>query len=85
MLVVVLGVGKRPGAPSWPWKPMLGLRDCVLLHFQANLKSHEKMLAGMVIDTAQAVVASRSFAASAAVAAALVPALAAECNVVDKC
>ena len=68
---------------------MLGLRDCVLLHFQANLKSHEKMLAGMVIDTAQAVVASRSFAASvtvvAAVTAALVPALVAECNVVDKC
>jgi Uri superfamily endonuclease len=61
----------------------------MLLHLQANLKWHETLLASMAIDIARAVVASHSYEASmaavlAAVAAALVPALAADCNVVDK-
>lgn len=60
-----------------------------MLHLQANLKWHEKSLARRAIDMAQAVVANHSYEASmaavlAAVAAALVPALAADCNVVDK-
>ena len=51
------------------------------LHLQANLKWHEKSLARRAIDMAQAVVASRSYEASMA---AVLAAVAADCNVVDK-